>query len=192
MTKASSGGLDVKAELASLDEGVQSVREKLEEEAVKRDERIAASNRAIEDAHDAANHASGVAIFAAIVGTVAILAAVIGIGIGAIGTRSAHRAERALAASQANTQAARVGSCEQYNAHERAQADIEISESHDQIDLFVAASASRPGSDPVAIQRFVVDYNRQHDASIRSAHASAKRDCSLAGIDRFLRGIPQH
>lgn len=191
MTKASSG-LDVKAELASLDEGVQSVREKLEEEAVKRDERIRLADEAIVAAHDAANHASGVAIFAVIVAAIAVLAALIGIGIGAIGTRSAHRAERALAASQANTQAARVGSCEQYNAHERAQADIEISESHDQIDLFVAASASRPGSDPVAIQRFVDDYNRQHDASIRAAHADAKRDCTPAGIERFLRGIPQH
>lgn len=190
MTQDASGGLDVKTELASLDEGVQSVRKKLEDEAVKRDERIRLADQAIGAAHAAANHASDVAVFAVIVGAIAILAAIIGIGIGIIGTNAAHRAQRALDASLTSTQAARLGSCHQYNAHEAAQADIEISESHDQIALFVAASGSQ--ADPALIQGFVNDYNRKHDAKIRMAHTDALRDCTKAGIDRFLRGIPQH
>lgn len=189
MTEESDGG-DVKGELASLDASVQSVRDKLEQEAVKRDERIRLSNVAIAAAHNAAKVARRVAVGAIVVALVAIGVAWSSSASASRANNRAVRAERALAEYKAATQDARVGSCQQYNAHEAAQAQIEVDESHDQINLFVAATAGQPGTDPVRVQRFVNDYNRQHDAKIREKHRDANRDCSAAGIAAYLRGIP--
>lgn len=124
------------------------------------------------------------------------LAVLISLGIAVSSSRSADRAdaraaraEAALSAYKKATLAARVGSCEQYNLHETEQAQIEVDESHDQIDLFVQALKGRPDYDPTVANRFVADYNRAHDTKIRRAHDDANRDCTAAGISKFLRGV---
>lgn len=188
MTASDSGGSDIRGELSSLDAGVRAVREKLEEEAVKRDERIRKSDEATAAAHNAARFAKRVAIGAVVVALIAIGTAWSSSSSAGDANNRAGRAERALAAYKTATQEARVGSCQQYNRHERDQAAIEVGESHDQIGLFVAAAPA--GTDPAKVVMFVEDYNRQHDRKIRAVHEDALRDCTPAGIERFLRGIP--
>lgn len=73
---------------------------------------------------------------------------------------------------------ARVASCLQYNKQQAAQAGVEVGESED----FVSALEGRH---PTAkLQAAAKAFNREHDRKINNAHAG--RDCSPAGIRRYL------
>lgn len=163
-------GLDVKAELASLDEGVQSVREKLAEEAVKRDERIQKSDDAIALAHGAATTANRTAKLATRIAAGAVVVGLIGVATGIVGLVQVHDAN-------ASRQTRTVAACEQANKAvlDRASDDKGIWR-----DVIERAIAGR-STNPALIDQFV----RGTDAKIDRQAKDRLRDCSPAGLAKF-------
>lgn len=95
---------------------------------------------------------------------------------------SARKAHNALSDYIAATQVARVASCENSNVSELKQAAAEKIESHDFVAGLIAGS-----TDPAVIARGAA-FNATHDRLITGAHSL--RDCSPAGIARFLNQHP--
>lgn len=95
---------------------------------------------------------------------------------------AAKKAQTALATYIAQTQVARVASCNNSNVSELKQAVAERIESHD----FVAALTAG-ATDPVVVAKGAA-FNMTHDRIITGAHSL--RDCSPAGIAKFLNQHP--
>lgn len=163
-------GEDIRSELAALNVGVRDIRSKLAVEGIKRDERIAKSEKAIADAHTSARRASWVAVGAGLVGLLGIVVG--GVGIRQVHDANASRAQRTIAAClQANDQTAR---------------SIRAAEatSDNFIDLLAAAAdrSSQP-VDPVKLKAFVDESKAAQHGVIEANYPT--RDCSSRGIARF-------
>lgn len=137
-------------QIDALDRSVTRVHETLKQEGIKRDKRIRTNRFAI---------------------GIATIAAVIGIGVGAVGIRASDDANAVRDVS-------RIASCLQYNDQQAVQIQAEIKESHD-----LLAALEQASTDPDRVAKVAL-YNEKHDALIVKAHPD--RDCSPAGIDEYL------
>lgn len=97
-------------------------------------------------------------------------------------SHAARNAKMALSDYIAQSQIARVASCQNSNMSELKQAAAEKLESHDFVAALIAGS-----SDPAVIARGVA-FNLTHDRIITGAHSL--RDCSPRGIAKFLNQHP--
>ncbi len=149
---------DLVAQIASLDAALGSVHETLKAEGVKRDKRIRSNRWAT---------------------ALAILAALIGIGVGILGVNAGRSSQRALDEANAQRNENKIAACLQYKKQQEQGIDSDIAQSHDLIDALAASSPQTPATDTA-----VVAYNEKHDALIREGHPL--RDCSPAGIEKYL------
>ena len=149
--------------LIALLESTEGIRSEIRVENVKRDKRIRTNQIAI--------------IITSILG-------VIGISVGAAGFHSQQVANR-------NNAKARIASCLQYNQQQKDNAEIDIHDSHDLIALAIASNPKSKTANPKTIKKFEDRFNKVHDASIRFRHAQHYRDCSPAGIRKYLSAQPK-
>lgn len=91
------------------------------------------------------------------------------------------RNKAAIASVVEERDQARTFSCLQYNDTQKVQIQAEIKQSHDFVTALVGSNPS-----PETVKR-ALDFNVSHDVLIRSEHAP--RDCSRAGIAKYLKGV---
>lgn len=164
------GESDIAGELALLTQGVEEVREKLVEEGIKRDKRIATNEAATKASRTAARNATFAAALAVLVGAIGIVVGGVGIKNGIDANND--RKQRTIAA------------CEQFNRQQSDQTIAEISQSHD---LIAALSKGAPKGS--ATDAAVKAYNDRHDTLIRGEHRL--RDCSPEGLARYYAATTQ-
>lgn len=92
--------------------------------------------------------------------------------------KEARRAAAALVAYKADTQKARVASCQQYNVQQ--QHSIAASDVHDQIEANAISPPPRSAGDEAAVEKAL---GAEHNAALLSFKL---RDCSAAGIAAYL------
>lgn len=171
----------MRVELRSLDDGVRGIREKLEEEGRKRDERIEKSETAITAAHDAADRANNSAKWGRWIALASTGVALLGIAAAAIGISIAVNANN-------DRKHNKISACEQSNVAVQRTADASKQNFDDFIDLLVAYGGNT--ADPVAVQ---AAKNKQHvkiqaEADKPFAQGGLHRDCSPLGIARYYAG----
>lgn len=145
------------ARLDALATVTAEVREELVRENIKRDKRIRTNRMAM---------------------IVLSVVAVIGVAVGFSGKQDAHAAKRELHIANAQTEASRKASCEQYNRQQDAA--ITFAEHHDQVLADQIAPPPRSPQDEIAVDQALAALNQD------SIDGHQHRDCSPAGIAAYL------
>ncbi len=138
------------ARLAKLEGTLEAVHKTLKIEGVKRDKRIRTNRIAI---------------------WLAMVAALVGLGIGFAGYQNVKDANNERDAS-------RIAACYQYNDQQDTAINAEIAQSH-----FFVDALTRSSTNP-NIQAIKNEYNDEFDLLVREGHPH--RDCSPKGIARYL------
>lgn len=161
---------------------LEATRTDIEIENVKRDARIAASNRAIEASQDAIKTNKRALKWMAAAASLAVVVGSFGVAVGWNGNTTAHNAKTALVEGRAALIESRVRSCNGNNEIEKRQAAGAKREIRILIKT-LAAGSTDPDKDAK-----VAAFYKSYDAQVDKDHKQFV--CSIAAINERLGPLP--